>query len=106
VCLSSCLQTTFQEGILLAIEVQPGSHRDGLGQVNQWRSRLSISVRARPEKGMANKAVLQLLSQSLQRPPSTLSIVSGHTSRIKTVRFENIDEAGLLEALRAAVGEQ
>jgi uncharacterized protein YggU (UPF0235/DUF167 family) len=47
--------------------------------------------------------VLECLSTSLNLPRSSLSIVSGHTSKKKTVKFENISEKTLLETLREAV---
>ena len=101
--LASCLQTTFEEGVLLNIVVQPGAHRNQIGEVNAWRSRLNVAVRAQAQNGMANKAILECLSTSLSVPQSSLSIVSGHTSKKKTVKFENISEKTLLEALREAM---
>jgi uncharacterized protein (TIGR00251 family) len=104
VSLASCLQTTFEEGVLLSVEVQAGAHHNQIGEVNAWRSRLNVAVRAQAQKGMANTAVLECLSTSLNLPRSSLSIVSGHTSKKKTVKFENISEKTLLETLREAVG--
>ena len=101
--LASCLQTTFEEGVLLNIVVQPGAHRNQIGEVNAWRSRLNVAVRAQAQNGMANKAILECLSTSLSVPRSSLSIVSGHTSKKKTVKFDNISEKTLLEALREAM---
>ena len=101
--LASCLQTTFEEGVLLNIVVQPGAHRNQIGEVNAWRSRLNVAVRAQAQNGMANKAILECLSTSLSVPRSSLSIVSGHTSKKKTVKFENISEKTLLEALKEAM---
>jgi uncharacterized protein (TIGR00251 family) len=103
VSLASCLQTTFEEGVLLTIEAQPGAHYNQIGEVNAWRSRLNVAVRAQAQKGMANKAILECLSASLNIPRSSLSIVSGHTSKKKTVKFENISEQTLLEALKEAM---
>ena len=101
--LASCLQTTFEEGVLLSIEVQPGARHNQIGEVNAWRSRLNVAVRAQAQKGMANKAILECLSTSLNVPQSSLSIVNGHTSKKKTVKFDNISEKTLLEALREAM---
>ena len=101
--LASCLQTTFEEGVLLNIVVQPGAHRNQIGEVNAWRSRLNVAVRAQAQNGMANKAILECLSTSLSVPHSSLSIVSGHISKKKTVKFDNISEKTLLEALREAM---
>ena len=86
------------------MEAQPGAHHNRIGEVNAWRSRLNVAVRAQAQKGMANKAILECLSASLNIPRSSLSIVSGHTSKKKTVKFENISEKTLLEALKEAMG--
>ena len=97
--LATCLQTTFDQGVLLAVEVQPGAHDNRIGQVNEWRARLAISVRAQAQKGQANAAVLELLSDALNIAKTDCSIVNGHTSRSKTVRFDNMKEKTLIEAL-------
>ena len=97
--LATCLQTTFDQGVLLAIEVQPGAHDNRIGQVNEWRARLAISVQAQAQKGQANLAVLELLSDALNSAKTDCNIVSGHTSRSKTVRFDNIEEATLIQTL-------
>ena len=97
--LAPCLQMTFDQGVLLAIEVQPGAHNNRIGQVNEWRARLAISVRAQAQKGQANTAVLELLSDALNIAKTDCSIVNGHTSRSKTVRFDNIEIATLIEIL-------
>ena len=97
--LATCLQTTFDQGVLLAVEVQPGAHDNRIGQVNEWRARLAISVRAQAQKGQANAAVLELLSDALNIAKTDCSIVNGHTSRSKTVRFDNMKEKTLNETL-------
>ena len=102
----SCLPPTLDGGVLLSIEVQPGSQRERLLGVNQWRSRLGVSVRAQAEKGQANKAVIAYLCDVLAMPKAGCSIVNGHTSRSKTVRFENTNCAQLIEAMEHAMEEQ
>ena len=97
--LATCLQTTFDQGVLLAVEVQPGAHDNRIGQVNEWRARLAISVRAQAQKGQANAAVLELLSDALNIAKTDCSIVNGHTSRSKTVRFDNMKEKTQIETL-------
>ena len=103
--LASCIQTTFQEGVLLSIEVQPGASHTGIGTVNRWRSRLNVSVQANAERGLANRAVIDCFSRVLDLQKTSISIVAGHTSRKKTVRFENISEGDLLTLLKRETGE-
>ena len=47
-----------------------------------------VRTTAAPEKGEANKKVLELLAQELKLPKSKLTIVSGLTSKRKLVRIE------------------
>ena len=49
---------------------------------------LKLRVRAAPEKGEANRAVLALLAEHLSCPRSALRLVSGETSRLKTLEIE------------------
>lgn len=53
-------------------------------------SHLKIRVRAVPDKGAANAAVLKLLAKSLGVPKSALELISGHTARVKTVRVTGL----------------
>ncbi len=61
--------------------------------------RLKIRVTVPPEGGKANRAVIEILSKALRVPKSSIEIVKGETSRIKTVRIEGITLAKLQEKL-------
>ena len=89
----------------MAIEVQPGAQTDRLIGVNPWRLRLGVAVRAQAQKGQANEAVLRLLSETLGMPRQACSIMNGHTSRSKTVRFEGVDPDALLALLEGVLEE-
>ena len=47
-----------------------------------------VSVTAAPERGRANRAVIELLAETLGIPASALRIVAGETSRDKIVEIE------------------
>lgn len=49
---------------------------------------LRIRVRAVPDKGKANKAVIVILAKSLGVAKSTLTLVRGETARQKTIRVD------------------
>ena len=76
---------------LIAVHVQPKAGRDQIeGMVTdaagkQW---LKVKLATAPEDGKANKALLKLLAKEWGCAPSSLSIVSGETSRHKIVRRE------------------
>ena len=57
-------------------------------------------MKAVPDRGKANAAVIALLSKALGVPKSAISLVSGETARIKTLRITG-DPAALAAALEA-----
>ena len=78
------------DGCILDIYVQPSARRTEIGGIELWRERLKISVTARPRGGKANREVLQALAEWTGVGVSEMSIVSGHSSRRKSVRIEGI----------------
>lgn len=84
------------EGIILPVRAQPGAKRDGI--VGEWAGSLKIQVRAIPEKGKANEAIIELLAERFKLRKATLRIVSGEFSRDKKVLIQGITE-GELERL-------
>ncbi len=77
-------------GCIVDIYVQASANRIEIIGIEPWRERLKISVTARPRGGEANREVLQALAEWTGARVSELSIVSGHSSRLKSVRIEGI----------------
>ncbi len=77
----------------LRLHVTPGAREE---QIVGWHGgSLRVKVRARPEKGRANQAVLRLLARRLGVAPANLSIVHGAASRDKLVEVEGLSEKEL-----------
>ena len=55
---------------------------------------LRVRVKAVPDKGKANAAVIALLAKALSVPKSAMTLVSGDTARLKTIEIEG-DPAAL-----------
>ena len=69
------------EAVLLRVRVQPKACANA---VKGWRGEaLSVSVTAAPEDGKANRAVIALLADALDVPPSSITLVRGAASRDK-----------------------
>ena len=51
---------------------------------------LKATVTAAPERGKANKALIELLAQYFGMPKSDFSIVRGETSRVKIIEIKGI----------------
>lgn len=69
-----------------------GRHGDG------WKAR----VAARPERGRANAALVQVLADALRIPREHVSVVAGHTARRKVVEVEGLGQEEMERRLDAA----
>jgi uncharacterized protein len=84
--------------------VKPGARRAAV--VGVHGGALKLQVTAAPERGKANRMVLDVLGEALGLTPSSLEIVSGETSQDKTVLvpLEPAEVRARLEALDAPRG--
>jgi uncharacterized protein len=83
------------DATLLAIRLTPKSGRDALEPaktLSDGRCVLVARVRAIPENGEANRALLALVARSLGCPAGAVRLVSGATSRLKILRIEKAYE--------------
>jgi uncharacterized protein YggU (UPF0235/DUF167 family) len=64
----------------LAVRVTPGAREQSVMIAD---GAVQVKVRAPADKGAANEAVLELLAQALDCPPSRLTLLRGATSRQK-----------------------
>jgi uncharacterized protein YggU (UPF0235/DUF167 family) len=68
----------------LALRVTPGARSEGIGIAD---GRVLVKVRAKPQDGAANEAVLALLAQALGEATSRLQMLRGATGRDKLVQL-------------------
>lgn len=68
----------------LAIRVTPGARSEAISIDG---NKVSVKVRAKPQDGAANDAVIRLLSKALNMAPSQITMLRGATSREKLVRI-------------------
>ncbi len=90
--------------MLLNVRVTPKSSRDevtGLHTASDGTVSLAVKVTAVPDKGRANKAVIETLAKACRLPKSAFTLVAGETERNKTVLVTG-NPAGL-EALMAGI---
>jgi uncharacterized protein YggU (UPF0235/DUF167 family) len=77
-------------GLRLHVRLTPKSAGDGFGglsTLSDGRTVFRMRVRAVPEKGAANAAMTKLLATELGLGKSKIRVVSGATSRLKTVEI-------------------
>jgi uncharacterized protein (TIGR00251 family) len=75
----------------LKLRVQPGALRAEI--VGRHGEAWKIHVRAAPEHGAANDAVVDLLAESLSLPRRDVRLVSGHAARVKIVELDGLAPA-------------
>lgn len=69
----------------LALRVTPGARSESVALAE---GQVAIKVRAKPEDGKANAAVLALLAGALGLPASRITLLRGATGRDKLVQID------------------
>ena len=87
-----------RDGILLQIRLTPRASRNGFDGIKQ--DVLQARVRAVPEDGRANAALVELVADEIGVAKSTVAVTAGKTARLKTVLIAGDPKA--LEARIAA----
>lgn len=75
--------TESPEGILITLKVVPGSSRTELAGLHG--DMLKMKVAAPPEKGKANRSIVNFLCDKLQLKKNAVYIQTGQTSCIKKI---------------------
>ena len=89
------------DAVILAVAVQPAAKRLGIQGIDLWRGRLQVAVKAQPQKGAANEAVCELLSEAFGIPLVFVEIIAGHRSRQKSVRLREVTLSEIASHLEA-----
>jgi uncharacterized protein len=75
-----------KNGMILSIKVIPGARKN---EIVGWQNGfLKIKVSAQPEKGAANRAIIQLLANVCKLPQSKIILLKGAASRQKEFLLE------------------
>ena len=72
-------------GATFRVRVQPGASKNKIVGIRE--DALKIRISAPPVQGKANKVLMDFLAKELGVKKSEVEIVSGHTSRIKTIKI-------------------
>ena len=89
------------EGTILPVRAQPGSRRNELR--GEQDGMLKACVTQSPEKGKANKALLELLGHELSLRKSQLELVAGETSHTKRILVRGLSPAELAARIAAVL---
>jgi uncharacterized protein len=85
-------------GATIRVRLTPGSNDDridGLGADSAGEPHVKARVRAAPENGEANDALVELLADSLGVAKSFLRVERGATMRVKTIYVAGVSATGM-----------
>lgn len=85
-------------GVVFKVKVVPGSSRTAV--CGLLDGMVKIKVSAAPEKGKANKRLLEFLAKELGVKKNAVSIITGKTSGVKNVRVLGISTRTMLKKLK------
>jgi uncharacterized protein (TIGR00251 family) len=86
------------DAVRFSVRLQPRASKNEI--VGLQGISLKVRVTAPPVEGMANDALVELLSKELQTPRRNVCIVSGHSSRTKVIEISGVD----LESIQRLAG--
>jgi uncharacterized protein YggU (UPF0235/DUF167 family) len=92
--------------IILTVRLTPHADRDsveGVGVLSDGQTVAQVRVRALPEDGAANQALIALLSKVFRQPKSVIHLAAGAGARIKQLRITGnpVDLAAIVESWSA-----
>jgi uncharacterized protein (TIGR00251 family) len=90
-----------QEGVVLRIHLQPRATRNRL--IGLHGEALKIALTAPPIDGAANAALVSFLAALLQVPRSSVTLLTGATSREKRVQVKTATPEQILRQLQQAL---
>jgi len=87
------------DGVVLTVRLTPRGGRDaidGIEQMADGRAMLKVRVRAVPNEGEANAALVKVIARAMRVPARSIEIVAGATIRVKRLRIAG--DAAMLTA--------
>jgi uncharacterized protein len=89
-------------GTILPVRAQPGARRNEIR--GEQDGQLKVCVTQQPEKGKANKAVIELLAKRLGLKKSQIELLSGETSHQKRFLVRGIRTDELADLVQRGLG--
>jgi hypothetical protein len=77
--------------LTIEVQVQPKASRDEI--VGFQNGRVKVRVTAAPQSGKANESLREIIAEALGVSKSSVQIMRGETSRLKTLRVLGVDQA-------------
>ena len=84
-------------GCTLAVRVHPGARRNAISGVHDGA--LKVALTTPPTDGRANQALIAFLAGELRIPRARITLLTGATSRSKSLRIAGLSAAQLRAVL-------
>jgi len=93
-------------GVHVFVRLTPRASREEVYGIAEGTdgTALHVRVRAVPEKGKVNKALLELLAKWLGVPKTKVTLVSGGKSRLKRIHIAGLSDE-LIDAVNSRIAE-
>ena len=78
--------TKDKDGYILKIVLKTGSKISGLDSIQE--DRIKVKVKSQPHDGLANRELIEILSDLLNLPKSKIEIIKGWTSKNKIIKIK------------------
>ena len=85
------------DGCTLPVRVHPGARRNAITGIHDGA--LKVSLTTPPTDGRANQALIAFLADQLRIPRARVTLLTGATSRSKSLRIAGLSAAQLRAAL-------
>ena len=92
-------------GVLLDIEVSPNAKREEIKGYNEWRKRIVVEMKEKPEKFKVNRELVSFFSKLFNIPKNNVKIVNGEKNPLKTILLEGIDVEEAEEIIGRYIGK-
>jgi uncharacterized protein (TIGR00251 family) len=93
-----------ERGTIVPVKAQAGARKNAI--LGERQGALRVAVTAAPEKGKANRAIIELLSKTLDVPKSAIELISGETSPQKRFLIVGLAANEVVTRLAAVIGQQ
>ena len=91
------------DGAILPVRAQPGARRNEVRGIQDGA--LKVSVTQAPEKGKANKAIVEVLAKWLEVRKSQIELLSGETASQKKFLVRNIERVEVANRIKTKLAE-
>ena len=98
--LADCISEV-ADGVRIKLHVHPGAKRNGISGF--FGDSVKFDLQTPPVDGKANAALLKNLAKMLKCSKSSIILVSGETSRDKTLEIRGINKDSLINILNCHI---